>query len=250
MKKFSSEFGHNYDTYTFGYAHYCIREPGDNLSEIYSQGYLPYSGSPTTQQVFYMARSSRVPLDSFQLSSENHRVAKKFDNTFQIQSATIHTFDHKDPAFLSFCTNYFQKRHGPNVMPTARLQSILDSQLITHIVTGERDGKRAATIFEVSDTNMTHFWYSFYDLDLVHQSLGMWLMIDSARRAQLAGKKYLYLGTVYGQKALYKTAFANIEYWNGSEWIHNTKHIKHLGREDHTRTVGLTDLWKKDLELF
>ncbi|MDP4001485.1 MAG: hypothetical protein Q8P69_00345 [bacterium] len=250
MKKFSSEFGHNYETYSFGYTNYCIREPGDKLSEIYKQGYLPYSGSPNTKHIFYMARSARVPLDSFRLTSENRRIAKKFDDSFQIQAIPIRKFNHNDPSFLTFCVDYFKKRHGPNVMPLARLKSILDADLITHIVAGERDGQHISYTFEVSDNIMTHFWYSFYDLSLVHQSLGLWLMLDSARRAQARGEKYLYLGTVYGEKALYKTAFENIEYWNGATWTGGLKEIKKLGREDNTRTIGLTDLWKKDLELF
>lgn len=250
MKKFSSELGHNYETYTFGYTNYCIREPHDKLSEIYEQGYLPYSGSPNIKHTFYMARSARIPLNSFELTSENRRIAKKFDGLFEIKTEPIKKFDCHNSEFLSFCTEYFNKRHGPKVMPPERLKSILEENLITHIVTGKLNEKPASYIFEVSDNTMTHFWYSFYDLSLVYQSLGLWLMLDSARRAKDRGEKYLYIGTIYGEKALYKTAFENIEYWNGLTWTKGIKEIKKLGREDNTRTIGLTDLWKKDLELF
>lgn len=249
MRKFSSEFGHNYKTYSFGYANYCVREPGDKLSEIYEQGYLPYSGSPDAKDVFYMARSARIPLKSFSLTSENRRIAKKFDTSFETQEIPIKDFD-QDAVFLKFCGDYFSKRHGPKVMPMERLRSILDANLITHIVTGIRDGKPASYVFEVSDDQMTHFWYSFYDVSLVHQSLGLWLMIDSARRARARGATHLYIGTVYGEKALYKTAFEDLEYWNGTEWARGLKEIKKLGREDGERIIEITDLWKKDWELF
>lgn len=250
MKKFSSELGHNYETYTFGYANYCIREPNDKLSEIYEQGYLPYSGSPRVKHTFYMARSARIPLESFHLTSENRRIAKKFDDSFEIIIRPFKKFDYDNPEFLSFCTEYFNKRHGPKVMPLERLESILKEDLITHVITGKINEEPASYIFEVSDDTMTHFWYSFYDLSLVYQSLGLWLMLDSARRAKARGEKYLYIGTIYGEKALYKTAFENIEYWNGTTWTNGIKEIKKLGREDNTRTIGLTDLWKKDLDLF
>lgn len=250
MKKFSSEFGHNYETYTFGYANYCVREPGDKLSDIYAQGYLPYSGASNTKDIFYMARSARIPLNSFELSSENRRVAKKFDGTFDIKTTLLKEFNTQDATFLSFCTDYFKKRHGPDVMPLTRLQSILDANLITHIITGQRDQRPASYVFEVSDNTMTHFWYSFYDLSLIQQSLGLWLMIDSARRAKARKEKYLYIGTLYGEKALYKTAFKNIEYWDGSEWTSGLQKIKDLGRKDNSRSIELTDMWKKDLELF
>lgn len=250
MKKFSSEFGHNYDSYSFGYANYCLREKNDSLAEIYSQGHLPYSGSPDIKNIFYMARSARVPLESFLLSSENRRIAKKFDDYFKTTVTPIDKFDRTRHTFISFCINYFKQRHGPNIMPAERFKTILNSDLINHIVSYSNGAGHLAYVFEVSDSNMTHFWFSFYDLSLVHQSLGMWLMLDSARRAKDRKAKHFYIGTVYGQKALYKTAFKNLEYWDGHQWLADIKKIKHLGRKDNDRTTGLTDLWKKEQKLF
>lgn len=250
MKKFSSEFGHNYDTYSFGYTNYCLREPADKFADIYHNGYLPYSGSLGIKNVFYMARSARVPLISLELSSENRRVAKKFDGHFQREVTPVKKFE-INPTFLSFCTDYFAKRHGQKVMPRERLQTILNAGLTTDIITYRSDNKPKAYVLEISDPILSHFWYSFYDLSLVHQSLGMWLMLDCACHAKAAGKKYFYVGTVYGQKALYKTAFRNIEFWDGKHWIPNLKRIKNLGRNDNERLTNLTDLWKKEeLKLF
>ena len=62
--------------------------------------------------------------------------------------------------------------------------------------------------------------------------------------------KIFYAGTVYGEKALYKTAFDNVEFWNGSEWVANKKHLKKLGRSDSERTVNIMDEWKNNRELF
>lgn len=250
MKKFSSESGHNYENYTFGYANYCIREKNDKLSEIYADGYLPYSGSPEAKNIFYMARSARVPLDSFVSSSENRRVAKKFDNHFKRTVTAIQKFDYQNHAFMSFCINYFAARHGPEIMPPERLKTILNSELISHIVSYHNEVDPVAYVFEVSDAKMTHFWFSFYDLSLAHQSLGMWLMLDSARHARDRQTKHLYVGTVYGQKALYKTAFRNLEYWDGNEWTAGIKKIKKMGRDDSHRTTGLIDLWKKERKPF
>ncbi len=250
MKIFSSETGHNYDTYTFAYANYCIREENDKFSDIYNLGYLPYSGSPEIKNVFYMARSARVPLNSFNMSSENRRIAGKFDGSFERSSTPIDKFKINDNSFLSFCAEYFSKRHGPDVMPLERLKTILNSGIITHIVSYQNKIKPVAYVFEVSDKQMTHFWFSFYDLSLANQSLGMWLMIDSARHAKIRKTDYFYVGTVYGQKALYKTAFKNIEYWSGDNWLTDIKKIKQLGREDNSRIIGLHDIWKGELKTF
>ncbi len=250
MKEFSSELGHNYNTYTFGYTNYCLRETQDKLSNIYERGYLPYSGSPDIKNAFYMARSVRVPLESFILSSENRRIAKKFDGHFKGQIVPFSQFPSEDPAFITFCTEYFAQRHGHNVMPESRLKSILEAEIITDIVVYKNEVNPVAYVFEVSDKDLTHFWFSFYDLSLVHQSLGFWLMLDSAHRAQERGAKYFYVGTLYGQKALYKTAFQNLEYWDGRQWITDLKKVKSLGRNDDSRTTNLTDLWKKDQKTF
>ena len=250
MKKFSSELGHNYKNYSFGYANYCLREKGDKLSEIYSAGYLPYSGSPEARDVFYMARSSRVPLAGFSLTSENRRVAGKFDGKFERISTPIKDFDINDKDFLSFCANYFSKRHGPKVMPPERLALILSSGIISHIVSYKENNVPVAYVLECSDKNIAHFWYSFYDLKHIRQYLGMWLMLDSARFAKERGIGHLYIGTVYGEKALYKTAFKNLEYWNGSSWLADIKKLKILSRSDEERSVNFVDAWKKDLKVF
>lgn len=250
MKKFHSEFGHNYKTYSFSYANYCVKEKGDKLADIYTAGYLPYSGSPGVKDVFYMARSARVPLTSLKFSSENRRVAGKFDGQLMRKLVPFKNCDAKDKNFKNFCVNYFTKRHGPAVMPKERLETLFNADLITHIVSYHRDEKPAAYVLEVGDKDMVHFWYSFYDTSLIHQSLGMWLMLDSARHARNAGKKYFYIGTVYGEKALYKTAFENIEFWNGRKWVAGKKELKNLGRSDGERVVDLMDDWKSGLELF
>jgi hypothetical protein len=250
MKIFSSEFAHNYKSYSFGYANYCLKEKGDKLNDIYSQGYLPYSGSPNVKDIFYMARSARLPLADFSYTSGNRRVDKKFSGKFKRQSFKINDFNVKDKEFIFFCSEYFNKRHGPAIMPEERLKTILNSGLITDIVVYSDDEKTRAYVFEVSDKHMKHFWYSFYDLSLVYQSLGMWLLLDSASNAKEKDRDYFYVGTVYGEKALYKTAFKNLEYWDGERWVGDIKKLKHLGRTDNQRSVAPFDLYKQELELF
>ena len=75
-------------------------------------------------------------------------------------------------------------------------------------------------------------------------------MLDGVRHAQKAGRKYFYVGTVYGEKALYKTAFDNVEYWDGGEWVADKKQLKKLGRSDNEKTVNIMDDWKSKIELF
>jgi len=78
-------------------------------------------------------------------------------------------------------------------MPEERLKTILNHGLITDIVSYNMDNRPAAYIFEVSDEDMTHFWYSFYDLSLIYQSLGMWLGEQNSDSHHLSGSRFAYM---------------------------------------------------------
>lgn len=249
MKLFSSELGHNYETYTFGYANYCEREESDSLTELYAAGYLPYSGSPDAKGIFYLARSARVLLKNFELTSENRRIAKKFDGEFKKKRIPFKEFQ-LDEKFYMFCLEYFKKRHGGQVMPRERLELILNSGIILTIVAYRSGQKIVAYVFEVADNAIGHYWYSFYDLSLVQQSLGMWLMLDCVRDAKARGLTHYYLGTVYGGKTLYKINFEPLEWWNGQRWSGDIKLLRERGRTDDTRLVPLMDAWKKEKNCF
>ena len=248
MKRFSSELVHSYETYSFGYANYAKREAGDALSAIYTAGFLPYSGSPECKDVFYMARSARISLPKFSENSENRRIGKRFDGMFRKERIPFSSFMQTD-AFFSFCREYFAKRHG-GVMPQERLRAILDSGLITDILLYTKDGVPAAYVLEVGDATIGHFWFSFYTLSLIHQSLGMWLMLDAARDAKVSGRTHYYLGTVYGEKALYKTNFDSFEYWNGEAWSPDVQTLKTRSRSDIERAIRGSDEWKNGLRKF
>lgn len=244
MKFFSSEVAHNYGTYTFAYAQYAELESGDQLSEAYAKGYLPYSGSKDIHNTLYMARSARVDLKNFYLTSENRRIAKKFDGHFSKKRIAIGDFS-TDETFYTFCLDYFKNRHGEQAMPLERLQFILQSPFLSHIIVYTEGVKIVAYVFEMRDGNAAHYWYSFYELSLVHQSLGLWLMLDCVRDAKANGVEYYYLGTVYGERALYKTNFEPLEWWGGKEWHSDVKKLRERGRSDAARAVAPMDAWKE-----
>lgn len=251
MKEFSSEFGQSYETYSFGYCNYVLREKNDELHSIYEKGYLPFSGSLDVKNVFYMARSARIPLKHFYETSENRRIEKRFNNFFVRTVTPLQKFNWNNKKFLSFCTDYFIQRHGPEIMPEKRLRYILESGLVSDVVSYvNKKGEIMGYVLEVSDSKITHFWFSFYDLIYVYKSLGVWLMLDSIRHAKAQGKEHFYVGTVYGEKALYKSNFNPIEFWNGEKWKKEIKKLKERSRSDKERIVRGKDEWKMDLTGF
>jgi hypothetical protein len=110
--------------------------------------------------------------------------------------------------------------------------------------------KITAYVLEADDMRMAHYWFSFYDLSLVQQSLGLWLLLDCVGDAKKRKLKYYYMGTVYGEKSLYKTNFKPLEWWDGSEWNKDVRALKERGRTDVERIILLTDAWKKSRTLF
>lgn len=205
---------------------YIEQEPGDSLESIYNSGYLPYSGSKDVLRVFYRARSARIRLNDFTLSSENRRIAKKFDGAF-----TKTRLEGPPPQeAIDFCLAYFKERHGPKAMPQARLEVIF--QQVTHTTVYQQNGRIVGYVVSIEGERFGHYWYSFYDLSLARQSLGMWLMLDAIRDAQAQGKSYYYLGTVYGSNALYKANFEPLEWWDGHAWNADTTLLRERTHSD------------------
>lgn len=231
MKISRKEFAHEYATYRFGYCEYAEIETGDDPRDIYELGFLPYSADPKVQGSFYMARSARVALDHFSYTSENRRIGRFFDGTFSRRVVSQEEML-ADERIQNLFLTYFAERHGTSVMPKERLEGILRSPLPLRGICYEKDGALIAVVFEIMGEDFGHFWFSAYDLTYVHQSLGMWLMLDCAQKAKEAGLLHYYLGTVYGEKALYKTNLEPLEYWDGAEWSSDISTLKELARTE------------------
>lgn len=250
MKKFSSELGQNYETLTFGYSQYAKLEDGDELHNFYNAGFLPYSGVQDTKGIFYFARNARVMLPEWKMNSENRRIAKKFDGQFTKVRTPLKEFEITEE-FINFWLSYFEKRHRLGMMPRERLELILSFGIISTVVSYHtKEGAAVGYVLEVEDKDMRHYWYSAYDMSLVKQSLGLWLMGDCVRDAHEAGFMHYYLGTVYGEKALYKTNFEPIEWWDGSEWNKDIPLLKKRAHSDDARVISFIDEWRQNQTLF
>lgn len=202
------------------------REESDSLEKLYGLGFLPYSGAVDVDGVFYSARSARVVLPQFELTSENKRIAKKFDGQFTKETISGPP---GEEAF-DFCLAYFAQKHGERAMPRERLMQVFKN--VTHTSVYRTATDPVAYVVSVEGRGFAHYWFSFYDLTLVRQSLGLWLMLDAIRDAKAHGLEHYYLGTVYGAKALYKTNFEPLEWWDGGKWNNDVSALKALSRED------------------
>lgn len=225
MRVFHREYGERYESYEFGYATYATLEPGDTLANVYTAGFLPHSADPSVRDLFYMARSVRVPLAEFTPTSENRRILKKFDGTLSPSVLSKEALA-SDSEFLPCFLEYFRSRHGERVMTEERARGILATSHPLRGIRYEADGTLAGYAIEIADTDFVHYWYSCYTPEYANSSFGMWLMLDSVRRAKEEGCSHSYLGTAYGSKGRYKTNFEPLEWWDGSVWNADVKALK------------------------
>lgn len=249
MKIFRSESLVDYKTYTFNYAIYCLKERQQELPEIYAMGFLPYSNDPDLDhEVFYLARSLRVNLDKFSDSSENRRVVKKITEmnpSFEVLPTA--EFDLHDPAFLKFCKDFADKRFSESVSE-ARLSYILNNKSITHVFRFHLGGNEVGYVISIVENDSLHYWFSFFSLDFQAYSLGKWMMHSVIRWAAEHDLAFVYLGTCYGEKSLYKVRdFKGLAFFDGNGWNSDMKFLKQKCKMDDSFS---TDEFKEDTELF
>ncbi len=225
MRVSRGEFAHDYATYSFGYTLHAELEPHDELTHVYREGFLPASVDPAVHNRFYMARSIRVPLARYEATSENRRIYKKFDGVFETETVDP-AFLKSDSLFSSCFLSYFRDHHGQGVMSEERLAGILSTDLPLYGTAYAKDGNRVAYVLEVKGADFVHYWFSCYDTSFSGSSLGMWLMLDSVRRAKQEGSTYAYLGTAYGEKGRYKMNIAPLQFWDGTTWQENDTLLK------------------------
>jgi len=236
MKILFSEHQTDYTSYTFSYAVYCVKESQEELPEIYARGFLPYTGDTDWKDdVFYLARSLRVNLAEFKTLSENRRVDRKME---PLQAGMLvqpkSEFNISDPDFVAFCTDYAEERFAGGDMGSERLQYVLSRDLISHIFTFRNTERMLGYVFAIIEGNTLHYWFSFYDTEYMRShSLGKWMMWKVIEWAQEQDLDYVYIGTCYREKSLYKVRdHKGAEFFDGIRWNTDANLLKELCRSD------------------
>ena len=99
-------------------------------------------------------------------------------------------------------------------------------------------------VLAVISPEIVHYWFSFFDLELMRShSLGKWMMWSVIRWAKDQGKQSVYLGTVYGDKALYKVRdHKGLAFFDGHHWNTDMELLKSWCKTDIDRDA--TDRFK------
>ncbi len=229
MRLIVNEFDADYSSYRFGYTVQAIAED-DALHEMYAQGFLPQSNEiAIADELYYLARSVRIDTAHFSPSSENRRVQRKAEDLeLQYELWDKKTFLQHEADFLPFAWDYVEQRIGSQYMPPDRLKYIIQRACFTHALVVYQAGRVLAYVLLGKDAKATHYWFSFFDVALMASfPLGKWLMYYVIQDAQRDGIPYVYLGTCYKKKALYKIRdFKAVEFFDGSRWSSDMQELK------------------------
>ncbi len=236
MKIFFSENQVDYNTYTFNYAIYCYKESQGELPEIYEKGFLPYSNNLTIESdIFYLARSLRVNLSKFEDTSENRRVNRICEPlNIQLKVIPKKDFDLNNSDFKALCNEYINERIGDDHMSHERWDYVLSRELGSHIIEFTSEDKSLGYILAAIEGNVLQYWFAFFDTQYMRtHSLGKWLMWRTIRWAKDNDLDFVYLGTAYKPKAMYKIRdHKGLEFFDGAGWNDDMKRLKELCETD------------------
>jgi leucyl-tRNA---protein transferase len=236
MRLIFSEYQADYAAYTFAYAVYCLQEHDHETPDIYARGFLPYSGDITRpQNLYYLARSVRVDLAHFSDTSENRRIDRKAASLgINLTVADMAAVERERPAFVAFCTQYADARFCGGTMNAARLRYVLTRQAASHLLTFSAGDAVLGYVVACITAEMLHYWYAFFDVAYLRShALGKWMMWRVIGWAKDQELRYAYLGTCYGQKALYKVRdHRGCEFFDGCGWNRDLEALKTLCQRD------------------
>ena len=229
MKLIFSETEADYSRYLYPYVIWAIPEAGEVPADLFNAGFLP---SARSLNQFCLCRNLRVELGTFSASSENRRILRKGEGiTMQLVPRAEFDFS---AARKKFFLDYAEARYGAGIMPPERLELLFNSPLATHLMvfTDASGAELGVVLLYLEAPRLAYFRYSFYDLNHPNRSLGLFLMTTAVEFFAAQNFQHLYLGTCYAERALYKTQFAGVEFFNGFRWSQNLDELKHLVRRE------------------
>jgi hypothetical protein len=231
MKVLFSEFAPDYSRYLYPYVVWGLPEAGETPADLYAAGFHP--ASPNLDR-FTLCRHLRVPLAGFVPSSENRRILRKGEG-LRLDLVPRADFAYT-PGIRTAWLAFAEQRFGPGIMPAERLDGLLAGRVVSHLLTARDpacDHRVVGTVLlYLEPPRMAHYYYAFYDLTHANRSLGLFLMTAAVGYFRAAGFAHLYLGTCYSERALYKTQFAGIEFFNGLAWSSRLDELKMILHRD------------------
>jgi arginyl-tRNA--protein-N-Asp/Glu arginylyltransferase len=239
MKLLFSEAVADYSRYLYPYVVWAVPEAGETPADFFERGFLP--GSPGLDR-FYLCRHLRVELARYRPSTENRRILRKGEGIVA-ELVARSDFDYGNGRRAAW-KQYADCRFGEEIMSLERLDRLMSAPVITHLLVFREgaEGRELGTVLLfLEEPRVAFYYYAFYDLTHLPRNLGMFMMTWALGFFAGRGTRYVYLGTCYSERALYKAQFAGLEFFNGNLWSNNQEELKWLVRGEGKTGVHLLE---------
>jgi len=188
-----------------------------SLEENYQQGFLPQRNSKTS---FYQDEnfSSRVSLNSFQLSSENRRILKKTQD-FTYQKISLSEFNYTG-IIQKQILNWVKELGW--VFPASSIKTVFTNHIFNYLyIWYDQNQQVCAYSICYQDKNFSHIAYVFYNPIYAHNDLPIRLSLEVIADSLEQKLKYCYLGRFNPETKLgfYKRNFSGFQYFTQGAWL-------------------------------
>ena len=227
MEYIFKEYKGDYEDYKYPYLVYLQADDHDNKNEIYEKGFL---ATRIKKNYYYLTRNLRIDLKEFSLNSENRRVLKKTEG-LEIENKKLKNFDF-DYSLSKLATDFSKKQFNKIIITPKKLKWLFEGEFFTNVLIYKLDGKEIGYCITMETEDLLHYAYPFYNPELIGSNIGMGMMIKAIEYAKENSKKYVYLGTVYTPKSLYKIQFRGIEWFDENSWSRDVEKLKNKIKEE------------------
>ena len=230
MQIFYLEHSPNYWNYSFPYQIIAKREQGESLDEFYNKGFLV---TRFGKDIFVLARSLRINLVEFELTSENRRIKRKTEFiTSEYKEINSDTLNNE---ISSLAYDFYKDKSQGSGFSKKGIENIFSKGIVNTIFEFKDDNRIFGYALCLKGEKFLHYAYPFYSLDYKLKNAGIGIMQNAIEFAKENKFKYLYLGTIYTKSSLYKLQFRGLEYFDGIKWNSNLDDLKNLVNNDDSK---------------
>lgn len=225
----------------------ALLEEADSPADALELGFLPaiMTGGPA---YFFLSRSIRVRLSSFEPTSEDRRILKRGPGLV-LKASTVGEF-HADAATRQLCAEWGAARWTDDDFDEGAFGRALASANTSHVLTLEENARIVALVTcLVVAKKAVHYGFAFYDVSRRDDALGIQLLTRTVSHFAAAGFEYAYLGTCQASRRKYKVRFKGTEFFDGRAWSTDLRRLHRLldetgaSQDAHVEGPNLSAAW-------
>ncbi len=192
-------------------------DSAESICRMYDNGFV---FTRLDKGMMHQTRSVRIDLSKFEISSENRRIMRKGEE-IMMDKHTI-PFMKYDWNIGKLAKDFYDKKAGGAFSANKIKELITTPHNFNNLFSFSNLG--FAICYE--NSHMLHYCYPFYDLEKSVKDMGLIMMTKSIAKAQMEGKKYVYVGSLQRPTDTYKLQFSGIEWFDEKGWSDDIEKVK------------------------